>query len=83
MDITLLFAEFGKYGLPGLIILGMGYALYKQSISHKEERKEWNKTINNHFGMIIERFTANTQELSQLREILRSRKTDRVEGKKE
>ena len=31
------------YGLPGLVIFGMGWALYHQSKSFLEERKLWNE----------------------------------------
>ena len=83
MDITLLIESFGKYGLPGLIILGMGYALHKQSASHKEERKEWNKTIDKHFAKIIDTITSNTTAMASFRQLLNHRKTDRLnEGKK-
>ena len=64
---------FASYGLPGLIILGMGWALWFQAKSFQEERKLWNEerkawseTNEKYIETSIEVIQSNSKALAEL-----------------
>lgn len=72
------------YGLAAVIILGLGFLLWKFEINsrkerksihseHKTERDEWRKSDNNKFNTMIESSNKNTQVLEGLKTVIEAR----------
>lgn len=67
-------AELEKYGLSGIIILGLAWFVMYLMKEHKSEREDWQKTQERQQEEHNKSLNKNTDVLSELTTLLKNRK---------